>query len=56
MSAVSKQKISEHDYLEMERKALEKSEYYQREVFAMAGAFKEHNKIVASIIAEIGGF
>ena len=53
MSAIPKTLISEQEYLELERKAERKSEYYKGEVFAMAGATKEHNKIVASIIGTI---
>ena len=56
MSAVAKQTISESEYLELERKAFEKSEYYRGEIFAMAGATKEHNKIVAALIAELYNF
>jgi len=54
MSAVLKEKISEQEYLLQERKSFEKNEYYKGEVFAMAGATKEHNKIVASIISALG--
>jgi Uma2 family endonuclease len=54
MSAIAQSTISESEYLELERKAFEKSEYYKGEIFAMAGATKEHNKIVASIIVEVG--
>jgi len=54
MSAVAKPYLSEKDYLVLERKASTKSEYYKGEVFAMSGASKEHNKIVASTIVEIG--
>lgn len=50
MSAIAKSIISEVEYLELERQAPTKSEYYKGEIFAMAGATKEHNKIVASII------
>lgn len=53
MSAIAKSTISESEYLKLERKAFEKSEYYRGEVFAMAGATKEHNKIVTSIIGTI---
>lgn len=56
MSAIPTTLISEKEYLEEERKALNKSEYYQGEVFAMAGATKEHNKIVASIIIAVGQY
>lgn len=54
MSAIAKTFISEQTYLEEERKALSKSEYYKGEIFAMAGASRTHNKIVASIILSIG--
>ncbi len=37
--------ISEQDYLEAERKAFEKHEYYKGEIFAMSGASLRHNKI-----------
>ncbi len=49
-------KITEEEYLEEERRADYKSEFYKGEIFAMAGATKEHNKIVASIVAEIYDF
>jgi Uma2 family endonuclease len=47
-------RISESEYLEFERQAPHKSEYYQGEIFAMAGASINHNKIVASIIMAVG--
>jgi len=47
-------KTSEEEYLDQERKAEHKSEFYNGEIFAMAGATKEHNKIVASLIFQIG--
>lgn len=54
MSAIPKSRISESEYLELERKAPHKSEYYKGEIFAMAGESINHNKIVASIISAIG--
>jgi len=54
MSAIAKSIITESEYLELERQAPNKSEYYKGEIFAMPGATKEHNKIVASIIGAIG--
>lgn len=54
MSAIAKTFIPEEAYLKEERKALNKSEYYKGEIFAMAGATKVHNKIVASIILAVG--
>jgi Uma2 family endonuclease len=56
MTAIQKPYLSEKEYLELERKASFKNEYYKGEIFAMSGATKEHNKVVASIIVEIGQF
>lgn len=53
MPAIPKEYITPEAYLEMERQAETKSEYYKGEVFAMAGATKEHNKIVAAIVGEL---
>ncbi|MDB5248644.1 MAG: hypothetical protein JWQ40_3038 [Segetibacter sp.] len=54
MPAIAKSTISESEYFEVERQAPNKSEYYRGEIFAIAAATKEHNKIVASIISAIG--
>lgn len=51
MQAVLKKKYSSQEYLDLERKAEFKSEYYQGEIFAMAGASTKHNIIVINIIA-----
>jgi Uma2 family endonuclease len=56
MTAIAKTIISEKAYLEEERKALNKSEYYRGEIFAMAGATEEHNAIVGAILGELYGF
>ena len=53
MTAIQKPYLSEKEYLEEERKATSKSEYYKGEVFAMSGATKEHNKIAGAIIGEL---
>jgi Uma2 family endonuclease len=53
MTAIQKPYLSEKDYLEAERKATFKSEYYKGEVFAMSGATKEHNKITGAVIGEL---
>ena len=42
--------FTESEYLELERKADFKSEYYNGEIFAMAGATLIHNKIVSNLI------
>ncbi len=53
---IPKKLITEDQYLELEREADHKSEFYKGEIFAMAGATKEHNKIVAAIIGELFNF
>ena len=53
MTAIQKPYLSEKNYLEEERKASFKSEYYKGEVFAMPGATKEHNKIAGAVIGEL---
>lgn len=45
--------ISEQDYLETERVALDKHEYYQGEVFAMSGASLKHNRVFSNLFGEI---
>ncbi|MEO7767893.1 MAG: Uma2 family endonuclease [Ferruginibacter sp.] len=45
--------ISEQDYLEAERKAFEKHEYYKGEIFAMGGASFAHNKIFSNLFGEL---
>ncbi len=45
--------ISEAEYLEYEMASEIKYEYYQGEIFAMAGASREHNLITANIIGEL---
>jgi Uma2 family endonuclease len=46
--------LTPEQYLEIERKAEFKSEYYQGEMFAMAGAKEAHNLLVANLIRELG--
>jgi len=45
--------VSPEEYLAQERLAERKSEYFQGEVFAMAGASPRHVWIVANIVAEL---
>ena len=53
MTAKPKQKfISEEDYLEMEESSLEKHEYFNGEIFQMAGASERHNNISGNIYGE----
>ncbi|MCE7040542.1 Uma2 family endonuclease [Dyadobacter sp. CY312] len=57
MMTAQPQKIySEEEYLEMEREADYKSEYYQGEIFAMAGAGFNHNRITENLSVEVGTF
>jgi Uma2 family endonuclease len=46
--------MSQEEYLDNERQAEFKHEYYQGEVFAMSGASRNHNKLVSNFIVEIG--
>ncbi len=45
--------LSEIEYLETERNALEKSEYYQGECFAMAGASRRHNILTLNMATSL---
>jgi Uma2 family endonuclease len=50
MSAIPKQKfITEEEYLLIERQSLEKNEYFNGEIFAMAGSSEEHANISSNI-------
>ncbi len=53
MSTLQKTFLTSEQYLEIERKAEFKSEYYQGEMFAMAGAKEGHNLVVANLISEL---
>jgi len=45
--------ISPEQYLEMEREAEYKSEYYEGEVVAMSGASRAHNLLAGNLIGEL---
>ncbi|MGH7460578.1 MAG: Uma2 family endonuclease [Longimicrobiales bacterium] len=47
--------ITPAEYLDAERRAETKSEYFAGQVFAMAGASMEHNLIVANLVAGLHG-
>ncbi len=51
MSAKRKPYATVEQYLAIERVALEKSEYYNGEMFLMAGASEPHNTISANVVA-----
>lgn len=45
--------ISPEEYLELERQAETKSEYWNGEIYAMAGASRNHTLIAANVIASL---
>lgn len=48
--------IAQESYLAMERAAFEKSEYFEGQLYPMAGATKEHNRIKENLSIKIGSF
>jgi Uma2 family endonuclease len=46
--------LTPEEYLALERQAEYKSEYFAGEVFAMTGASREHNLIVANMVRTLG--
>ena len=46
--------LTPEQYLEIERKAERKSEYYNGEMFLMAGAKEAHNLLVANLVRDLG--
>lgn len=55
MSTAPKPKITVAEYLVRERQAERKSEYLAGEVFARAGASREHNRVKENLVVELGG-
>jgi Uma2 family endonuclease len=53
MSAIPKRRFTEAEYLAIERTAEFKSEYYNGQLFAMAGTSPQHNRIKENVIGEI---
>ena len=53
MATVPKPHLTPQQYVAQERKAEFKSHYFQGEMFAMAGASREHNLIVANLVGEV---
>ena len=56
MENLARTYLSEEEYLEQERKAPFKSEYYKGEVFAIERAKRKHNAIVTALIASLYPF
>lgn len=53
MSAVPLPFVSQAEYLERERSAPTKSEYYRGEIFLMAGGSPEHNLIAGNLVTAL---
>src|SRR4029078_5559829 len=53
MSSAPQRRLTEAEYLAIEREAETKSEFYDGEMFAMAGARRNHNLIVANIVGAL---
>ena len=53
MSTLPSRRLTPEEYLEIERRAQVKSEYYNGEMFAMAGARWAHNLVVGNTFAEL---
>src|SRR6266508_5703728 len=51
--AYGKKKFTIEEYLELERASTEKHEYYQGEIFAMAGASDNHNEIFSNVFGDL---
>ena len=54
MGKAELQYIAEKDYLNAERLALNKHEYFRGEIFAMSGASLPHNKIFSNLFIDAG--
>ena len=54
MAAPALKQITPEEYLEIERAAENKHEYFKGEIIAMAGASLNHNRMVANIIRKVG--
>ncbi len=52
MQNLAQKILSHEEYLQLERSALEKSEYYRGEIFLMAGAREIHNLVVTNLVGE----
>ena len=52
--AYNKQFVSVKQYLDQEKIALQKHEYYKGEIFAMAGAGSRHNVIFKNVYLALG--
>src|SRR5438046_508920 len=51
--SIATQRLTAAEYLALERAAERKSEFFNGEMFAMAGATEEHNLIVTNLVREL---
>lgn len=49
-----KKKLTMEEYLQFERESVQKHEFYNGEVFSMAGAGRRHNKIFSNVFTAVG--
>jgi Uma2 family endonuclease len=54
MSSLPKRRLTPAEYLALERRAEYRSQFYDGEIFAMAGASREHNLIAGNVSRELG--
>lgn len=54
MSALAARHVTPEQYLEAEREASFKSEYFSGQIFAMAGASRRHNVLVGNLVRRLG--
>jgi Uma2 family endonuclease len=52
-TAANPRKLTEAEYLAIERAALTKSDFFDGEMYAMAGARRTHNVIVSNVVREL---
>lgn len=53
MGNPARERMSASEYLEFERNSPEKHEFYNGEIYAMAGAKEKHNLLVSNLTAAI---
>ena len=54
MSTAPHRRMTEAEYLAIERAAATKSDFYAGEMYSMAGAKRNHNLIVANVVRHLG--
>ena len=52
--AYGKTILTEQEYLQFEKESQQKHEYFEGEIFAMAGASDNHNEIFSNLFVELG--